>query len=139
MTKVLIGLVVVIAAAAIGAGVYVVLWNRDPVPGDVEACVRKAGLTLARSTQALNLVRPDAAVGALKVTRRYDWGRTKAVLLTGPAGDYVLLGLWNSDTPSLARGDSGRRLYDSPGRFPLVALETPDRKVLQTCAAKVKT
>ena len=47
MTKLLIGVVIAFALAAIGAGVYVVLWNRDPVPGDVEACIRKAGLPLA--------------------------------------------------------------------------------------------
>jgi hypothetical protein len=139
VTKVLLGLVVVIALAAIGTGAYVILWNRDPVPGDVEACIRKSGLTLARSTEALTLVRPDAAVGALRVRRRWDWGRTKAVLLSGPTGDYAVLALWNPDSPSLAGGDVGRRVYDSPGRLPLIALETPDRKVLLTCAQAIRT
>ena len=134
MTKVLIGLVVVCALAAVGAGIYVVFDNRDPVPNDVQACIRDKGLTLARSTQALALVRPDASAAALTVSRRWDWGHTKAVLLTGPQRDYALLALWNSGTPSLAKGDVGRRVYDSPGRFPVVALETPDRKVLLGCA-----
>jgi len=134
VTKVLIGLVVVCALAAVGVGVYVVFDNRDPVPNDVQACIRDKGLTLARSTQALALVRPDASAAALAVQRRWDWGHTKAVLLAGPQRDYALLALWNSDTPSLAQGDVGRRVYDSPGRFPVVALETPDRKVLLGCA-----
>ncbi len=139
MTKVLIGLVVLFALAAAGAGVYVVLWNRDPVPNDIEACIRKAGLPLARSTDALNRIRADAAAGDVKVVRRWDWGRTEGVLLGGPLGDYTVLTLWNSDTPSLARGDVGRRVYDSPGLFPIVALETPDRKVLLTCANEIET
>lgn len=139
MTKVLIGLVVLFALAAAGAGVYVVLWNRDPVPNDIEACIRKAGLPLARSTDALNRIRADAAAGDVKVVRRWDWGRTEGVLLGGPLGDYTVLALWNSDTPSLARGDVGRRVYDSPGLFPIVALETPDRKVLLTCANEIET
>ncbi len=137
MTKVLVGVVIVFALASFGAGAYVVLWNRDPVPNDVEACIRKAGLPLARSTQALTLVRPDAAAAALTVRRRWDWGHTNGVLLGGPAGDYALLALWNGDSPSLAGGDVGRRVYDSPGRFPIVALETPDRKVLLTCAKQI--
>ena len=139
MTKVLIGLVVLFALAAAGAGVYVVLWNRDPVPNDIEACIRKTGLPLARSTDALNRIRTDAAAGDVKVVRRWDWGRTKAVLLGGPQGDYTVLTLWNSDTPSLARGDVGRRVYDSPALFPIVALETPDGKVLLTCAEQIET
>jgi hypothetical protein len=139
MIKALIGLVVLLALAAAGAGVYVVLWNRDPVPNDMEACIRKANLPLARSTDALNLARPDAAAGDLKVVRRWDWDRSKGVLLAGPQGDYALLALWNSDTPSLARGDVGRRVYDSPALFPIVALETPDGKVLLTCAEQIET
>lgn len=139
MIKFLIGLVVVMALAAVGAGVYVVFWNRDPVPNDVEACIRKADLPLARSTDALSAVRPDAAAGDLRVVKRWDWGRTDAVLLTGAQRDYALLALWNSDTPSLARGDVGRRVYDSPALFPIVALERPDGKVLLACADDVKT
>jgi hypothetical protein len=134
MTKFLLALVAFFALAAVGAGVYVVLWNRDPVPNDMEACVRKANIPLVRSTDALTLVRPDAAAGDLKVVRRWDWGRTDAVLLTGPLRDYALLALWNSDTPSLARGDVGRRVYDSPALFPIVALERPDDKELLACA-----
>ena len=137
MIKVLLGFVIVCALAAVGVGVYVVFDNRDPVPDDVQACIRKEGLTLARSTEALALVRPDAAAGDLKVRRRWDWGHTSAVLLAGPQGDYAVLALWNGDTPSLQSGDVGRRVYDSPGRFPAVALETPDRKVLLGCALKI--
>lgn len=138
MTKFLVGLVAVLALAAVGVGVYVVLWNRDPVPNDIEACIRKAGLPLARSTDALNPVRADAAAGDLEVVRRWDWGRTDGVLLAGPRRDYVLLTLWNGDTPSLAGGDVGRRVYDSPALFPIVALERPDGKVLAACSENVK-
>ncbi len=138
MTKFLIALVAVFALAAAAAGVYVVLWNRDPVPNDMEACVRKAGIPLVRSTDALTLVRPDAAAGDLEVVRRFDWGRTDGVLLAGPQRDYVLLALWNPDTPSLARGDVGRRVYDSPALFPIVALERPDDKELLACAEGIE-
>ena len=79
-------------------------------------------------------MRVDAAAGDLAVVARWDWGRTKGVLLSGPQRDYALLALWNSDTPSLARGDVGRRVYDSPALFPIVALERPDDKVLLACA-----
>ncbi len=137
MTKFLVGVVVLFALAAVGAGVYVVLWNRDPVPNDMEACIRKAGLPLARSAEALSLARPDAAAGKLVVRRRWDWGLTDGVLLSGPLGDYTVLALWNGDTPSLAAGDVGRRVYDSPDRFPIVALEAPDRKVLLSCANEI--
>ncbi len=138
MTKFLIGLVAFFALAAVGAGVYVVLWNRDPVPNEIEACIREADIPLVRSTDALNLVRPDAAAGDLDVVRRWDYGRTNAVLLTGPQRDYALLALWNSDTPSLARGDVGRRVYDSPALFPIVAVERPDGKALAACAEEVR-
>lgn len=138
MIKFLIGLVVAVAIAAVGVGVYVVLWNRDPVPNDVEACIREAGLPLARSTDALSAVRLDAAAGDLEVIRRWDWGRTKGVMFTGAQRDYVLLALWNSDTPSLASGDVGRRVYDSPALFPIVALERPDGKLLVGCADGVE-
>ena len=43
-----------LALAAVGAGVYVVLWNRDPVPNDIEACIREADIPLVRSTDALS-------------------------------------------------------------------------------------
>ena len=137
MTKFLIGLVIAMALAATAAGVYVVFWNRDPVPNDVQACVREAGLPIARSTASLSLARPDAAAGRLRVVRRWDWGRTKGVLLAGPQGGYALLSLWSTDTPSLASGDVGRRIYDSPERFPLVVLESPDKRLLVACGEKI--
>jgi hypothetical protein len=131
-----IALVVVAAIAAAGAAIYVVLHNRDPVPADVLACVRKADLPLNRSTASLNLARPDALSGRLVVIRRWDWGRTSGVLLQGPARDYALLALWNSDTPSLASGDVGRRVYESPGRFPVVSAERVLRGRLVRCAER---
>jgi hypothetical protein len=129
-----IALVVVAALIAAGAAIYVVLDNRDPVPADVLACVRSAELPLNRSTASLNLAREDASTGRLVVTRRWDWGRTSGVLLQGPVRDYALLALWNSDTPSLAAGDVGRRVYESPGRFPVVSAERPLRGRLVRCA-----
>lgn len=134
MTKALVVLVAVLALAAGATGVYVVLDNRDPVPGDVQACVREAGLTFARSTGSLTRARADAIAGDLRVVRRWDWDPSRAVLLTGPAGDYALLALWNPSTPSLARADAGRRVYDAPERFPVVSLESPDRGRLRACA-----
>lgn len=137
MTKALVALVVVAAVAAVATGVYVVLDNRDPVPGDVEACVREAGLSFAYSTGSLTRARVDATAGELRVVKRWDWDPTRAVLLSGPAGDYALLALWNPNTPSLARADAGRRVYDTPARFPVVSLESPDRGRLRACAEKV--
>ncbi len=131
-----IALVVVTALAALGTGVYVVLSNRDPVPSDVLACVRDAELSLNRSTTSLSLARQDALRGALRPTRRWDWGRTNGVLLQGPAKDYAVLALWNADTPSLAGGDVGRRVYESPGRFPVVSAEMPVLGRLTRCAQR---
>jgi len=136
VTKALVALVAVLAVAAVATGVYVVLDNRDPVPGDVEACVRDAGLSFARSTGSLTRARADAAAGELRVVRRWEWDPSRAVLMSGPAGDYALLALWNSSTPSLARADAGRRVHDAPERFPVVALESPDRGRLRACADK---
>lgn len=134
MTKALVALVALAAVAAVATAVYVVLDNRDPVPGDVEACVREAGLSFAHSTGALTRARADAGAGELRVVRRWDWDPSRAVLLTGRAGDYALLALWNSSTPSLARADAGRRVHDAPERFPVVSLESPDRGRLRACA-----
>jgi hypothetical protein len=134
--KLSIALVVVAALAAAGAAIYVVLDNRDPVPADALACVRAAGLPLNRSTASLNLARQDAIDGRLVPSRRWDWGRTSGVLLQGPARDYAVLALWNSDTPSLATGDVGRRVYASPGRFPVVSAERPLRGRLMRCAER---
>ena len=131
-----IALVVVAALAAAGAAIYVVLDNRDPVPADVLACVRDADLPLNRSSASLNLARRDALTGKLVATRRWDWGRTSGVLLQGPVRDYGVLALWNVDTPSLATGDVGRRVYESPGRFPVVSAERPLRGRLARCAER---
>ncbi len=132
--KLAIALVVVMGLAAAGAATYVVIDNRDPVAADVLACVRDANLPLSRSTASLNLARRDALTGALRPVRRWDWGRTNGVMLVGPARDYAVLALWNVDTPSLATGDVGRRVYESPGRFPVVSSEVPLRGRLARCA-----
>ena len=133
--KWLIALVGLIGVAAVGVAVYVVLDNRDPVPNDISACVKKADLTIARSSSALGVVRADAAAGGLRVARRWDFGRTDAVLLRPESGTYDLLVLSNPDAPSL-RGDVGRRAYDTPGSFPLVAVELPARGRLAACAQR---
>ena len=127
-------LVVVTAVAAVATAVYVVLDNRDPVPADTLACVRKQKLELTRSSAALEIARQDAIRGELRPTRRWDWGRTNGVLLQGPAKNYAVLALWNADTPSLAGGDIGRRVYASPGRFPVVSAESPVLGRLALCA-----
>lgn len=131
-----IALVVITALGAVGSALYVVLDNRDPVPADVLACVREAELPLNRSTSSLNLARQDAMRGELRPTRRWDLGRTSAVLLQGPGRRYGVLALWNADTPSLAAGDVGRRVYESPGRFPVVSAENPLRGRLASCVQR---
>ena len=131
-----VALVALMVIASIGVGVYVVLENRDPVPSDALACVREAKLPLNRSSSSLEIARQDALRGELRATRRWDWGRTSGVLLQGPAKDYAVLALWNVDTPSLAGGDVGRRVYASPGRFPVVSAETPVLGRLAVCARK---
>lgn len=129
-----LALVVVTALAAITTAVYVVVDNRDPVPSDTLACVREQKLSLNRSSASLEVARLDAIRGDLRPARRWDWGRTSGVLLQGPAKDYAVLALWNVDTPSLASGDVGRRVYESPGRFPVVSAESPVRGRLVLCA-----
>jgi hypothetical protein len=131
-----VALVVVFALLAAGVAIYVVLHNRDPVPDDVLACVQKAGLPLNRSSASLEVARRDALTGKLVIRRRWDWGHTNGVLLQGPVGDYAVLALWNSDTPSLESGDVGRRLYESPGEFPVVSAETPLSGRLVHCAER---
>jgi hypothetical protein len=132
--KWLLLLCVLAAAGAITTGVVVVLNERDPVPADVRACLREADLTLARSPEALGVARPDASTGQLRAVRRWDWGRTSGVLLQGPERDYAVLALWNADTPSLARGDIGRRVYSTPSEFPVVSLQVPRSDRLVACA-----
>ena len=131
-----LALVVVTALAAIATAVYVVLDNRDPVPADTLACVRKQKLELTRSSASLEVARQDAIRGTLRPARRWDWGRTNGVLLQGPAKNYAVLALWNADSPSLASGDVGRRVYESPGRFPVVSAESPVRGRLALCARR---
>lgn len=129
-----LALVIVAAAGAIATAIYVVLDNRDPVPSDMLACVRKQKLELNRSSASLEVARQDAIRGELRPARRWDWGRTSGVLLQGAAKDYAVLALWNVDTPSLAGGDVGRRVYESPGRFPVVSAESPVLGRLALCA-----
>ena len=131
-----IALVALMAVASVATAAYVVLDNRDPIPSDMLACVRDADLPLNRSTASLNVAREDAAAGDLKPVRRWDWGRTSGVMLQGPLKDYAVLALWNVDTPSLARGDVGRRVYESPGRFPVVSAESPVLGRLALCARR---
>ena len=131
-----LALVVLTAVGAVATGVYVVLDNRDPVPNDTLACVREQKLSLNRSSASLEVARQDAIRGELRPARRWDWGRTSGVLLQGPAKDYAVLALWNVDTPSLAGGDVGRRVYESPGRFPVVSAESPVLGRLVLCARR---
>ena len=110
--------------------------NRDPVPADTLACVRKQKL----GADALERLarRSPAATRCRGLPRaRRGWGRTSGVLLEGGrSSDYAVLALWNVDTPSLATGDVGRRVYESPGRFPVVSAETPVLGRLVRCAEK---
>ena len=99
------------------------------------ACARPS-CSLNRSSASLEVARLDAVRGELRPARRWDWGRTSGVLLQGPPKDYAVLALWNVDTPSLAGGDVGRRVYESPGRFPVVSAETPVRGRLALCARR---
>lgn len=134
--KWLVGLVALTAVGAIAVAAKVVLDNRDPVPSDTLACVRKAGLELARGSDALGVIRDDAVAGTLTVVRRWDWGHTSGVLLRGRRRDYVALALWNADTPSLAGASGLAHVYERPSDFPIVSVERPDAGALRHCAAK---
>lgn len=135
--KWLLALVAVSAAASLAVGARVVLHNRDPVPGDTIACARKAGLSLARSSDALTLMRADVQAHTLRVLRRWDWGRSSGVLVGGSApGRFAVLALWNADTPSLAADAALSRIYDRPNHFPAVFAELPDAGALVRCARK---
>lgn len=136
MTKALVALVVLVAFAAIGAGTYVVLANRDPVAADTLDCLREAELPLARTSDALSVARADAIAGDLRVVRRWEGGRTDAVLLQGSSRRYAVLALWNEDTPALSRGNVGLVVYERPGRFPVVSVETPVSGRLVRCAER---
>jgi hypothetical protein len=126
-------LIVCIAGSVATAG-YVVLGNRDPVPNEIAACVKRAGLAQARSQDALSAVRAAVEAGALKPSQRWDWGKTRAVLFEGPARDYAMLALWNSDSPSLLGDDAASKVFDDPGQLPLVSVEVPDAGALRRCA-----
>ena len=132
-----LGFLVVAIIASFGTALYIVLGNRDPVPNEIAACVKKAGLAQARSQDALSVVRADIAAGPLKITERWDWGKTRAVLFEGPAKSYAMLALWNSDSASLASSDAGQKVFDAPGALPLVSVEVPDNGALLSCAQRV--
>ncbi|CAB4878208.1 unannotated protein [freshwater metagenome] len=131
--KWLAGCVVLVAIAAFGVAIYVVLDNRDPVPGDIAACTRREGLSAVRSRDGLAAMREDVLAGTVTVTRRWDWGKTKGALLGGPRDDYAVLVLWNVGTPSLAAARSARRVYERPADFPLVVIESESRALI-ACA-----
>ncbi len=120
--------------ASFATATYIVLGNRDPVPNEISACVKRAGLAQARSQDALSAVRADIAAGGLKIAQRWDWGKTRGVLFEGPAKSYAMLALWNSDSSSLARADAGEKVFNAPGTLPLVSVEVPDNGLLLRCA-----
>jgi len=128
--------VCVVASFAVAA--YVVLGNRDPVPNEIAACVKKVGLAQARSQDALSAVRADVAAGGPKVAERWDWGKTRGVLFEGPAKSYAMLALWNSDSVSLAGADAGQKVFSAPGLLPLVSVEVPDNGLLLRCAQRAR-
>jgi len=125
---------IVCIAGSVATAAYIVLGNRDPVPNEIAACVKRAGLAQARSQDALSAVRADVEAGALKPSQRWDWGKTRAVLFEGPARGYAMLALWNSDSPSLLGNDAASNVFDEPGQLPLVSVEVPDAGALRRCA-----
>ena len=127
---------IVCIVASFATAIYIVLGNRDPVPNEISACVKRAGLAQARSQDALSAVRADIVAGGLKVAQRWDWGKTRGVLFEGPAKSYAMLALWNSDSASLAGADAGQKVFDAPGALPLVSVEVPDSGGLLSCAQK---
>ncbi|MCX6369975.1 MAG: hypothetical protein NTZ58_01795 [Solirubrobacterales bacterium] len=130
---------IVCIVASFAAAIYIVLGNRDPVPNEISACVKRAGLAQARSQDALSAVRADIVAGGLKVAQRWDWGKTRGVLFEGPAKSYAMLALWNSDSASLAGADAGQKVFDAPGALPLVSVEVPDSGVLLSCAQQASS
>lgn len=135
--KWLVALVVLCAGLAFAAGAYVVLWNRDPVPNEVGSCLRKNKLTLVRSPDGLSVLRAELdANPRLQPVRRWDWGRTKGLLIKGEADRFALLALWNDRGPSLAGSNAAERIYRTPARFSIVSVESPDEGKLERCAEK---
>ena len=125
--------------ASFGTAIYLVLGHRDPVPNEISACVKKAGLAQARSQDALSAVRADIAAGGLTIAQRWDWGKTRGVLFEGPGKSYAMLALWNSDSTSLANADAGQKVFNAPGALPLVSVEVPDNGVLLSCAQRASS
>ena len=134
--KWLLALVVATGVAAVVVAVKVVVDNRDPAPANTLACVHRIGIAPIRSSDGLNVMRSDTLAGTLRPLRRWDWGRTSGVLIGGSARDYVVLALWNADSPSLATTRSLTGIYERPGRFPLIAVEAPPAGSLLACALK---
>jgi hypothetical protein len=132
--KLAFAVLVVAIVASFATATYIVIGNRDPVPNEISACVKRAGLAQARSQDALSAVRADIAAGGLKIAQRWDWGKTRGVLFEGPAKSYAMLALWNSDSSSLARADAGQKVFNAPGALPLVSVEVPDNGLLLRCA-----
>ncbi len=135
--KWLIALVVLCAGLAFATAAYVVLWNRDPVPNEVGACLREARLPLVRSADGLSVLRAEIEANPrFAPVRRWDWGRTKGLLFRGEAGRFALLALWNDRGPSLAGRNAAERIYATPARYSIVSLEVPDEGRLELCAEK---
>lgn len=135
--KWLVAVVLVCAGLAAGAAVYVVLWNRDPVPNEVGTCLRKAKIPLVRSPDGLSVLRAEIEANPnLRPIRRWDWGRTKGLLIKGKGDRFALLALWNDRGPSLAGPDAADRIYKTPARYSIVSLEVPDEGRLVRCAEK---
>jgi len=133
--KWLIALVVLCAGLAVSAAVYVVLWNRDPVPNEVGACLRKAKLPLVRSADGLSAFRAEIRANpGLEPVRRWNWGRTKGLLFEVPGNRFALLALWNDRGPSLAGPGSAEKIYRTPARYSIVSVEAPDEGRLERCA-----
>ena len=127
---------VVCIIASFATAIFIVLDNRDPIPNQISACVKNAGLAQARSQDALSAGRADLAAGPLKVKQLWDWGKSRAVLFEGPAKSYAMLALWSADSVSLAGANAGARVFNSPGTLPLVSVEVPDRNLLFQCAQR---
>lgn len=133
--KWLVALVVLCAGLAVSAAVYVVLWNRDPVPNEVGACLRKAKLPLVRSPDGLSAFRAEIRADPdLQPTRRWNWGRTRGLLYEVSGNRFALLALWNDRGPSLAGPDAARKIYRTPARYSIVSVESPNEGRLELCA-----
>jgi hypothetical protein len=108
--------------------------SRDPVPGDVKACVREGGGTLVRGPEGLQPVRADLLARDLPVGRRLRLGpETEAVVLEGTQARVLVVA--GPSSPRLEGPDFLDRLYADPSRFAVVASEVdPRRGLLARCA-----